>query len=70
VLAALRRVLHASEATSAMTSRALSLVTGGGGVEAAARLVLDIARRGKPGAVPSAIQVSSSKPRRDHAEES
>jgi hypothetical protein len=55
VLAALRRVLDASEATSAMASRALSLVTGGGGVEAGARLVLDVARRRKAGIVPSAI---------------
>jgi hypothetical protein len=55
VLAALRRVLDASEATSAMASRALSLVTGGGGVEAGARLVLDVARRRKAGVVSSAI---------------
>jgi hypothetical protein len=55
ILAALRRILHDPEATSAMTARALSLVTGGGGVEAAARLVLDIGRRRKAGARPSTI---------------
>jgi hypothetical protein len=43
--AAFRAILGNAEATATMTGRARSLVTGGGGVEAAARLVLDIGRR-------------------------
>jgi hypothetical protein len=51
--AAFRAILADPEATRAMTERARALVTGGGGVEAAARLVLKIgkraaARRGQP----------------------
>jgi hypothetical protein len=38
-------VLAAPDARDAMTARALALVTGGGGVAAAARLVLDVAAR-------------------------
>jgi hypothetical protein len=40
-------VLAAPDARDAMTARALALVTGGGGVAAAARLVLDVAARRK-----------------------
>jgi hypothetical protein len=49
IKAAFRSILQGGEATAAMAERARSLVTGGGGVEAAARLVLDIAgRAGRP----------------------
>jgi hypothetical protein len=44
---AFRSVLDAPQETDAMSARALSLVTGGGGVEAAARVVLDIGAKGR-----------------------
>jgi hypothetical protein len=43
--AAFRAILGNAQATAAMTGAAMSLITGGGGVEAAARLVLEIGGR-------------------------
>lgn len=48
---AFRSVLDDPQETEAMSARALSLVTGGGGVEAAARVVLDVGARRRAASV-------------------